>query len=63
MSPTSYQAAPPRISSVAEHRDGVKFCTNVKYEGKALMWNLKVQIKAGPNSVTLDQRNGTLIER
>src|SRR5258708_1203668 len=33
-----------------------------KYEGKALMWNLKVQIKAGPNSVTLDQRNGTLID-
>jgi len=33
-----------------------------KYEGKPLMWNLKVQIKAGTNSVTLDQRNGTLIE-
>jgi hypothetical protein len=25
MSPTSYQAAPPRISSVAEQRHGVKF--------------------------------------
>jgi hypothetical protein len=33
-----------------------------RYEGKPLMWNLKVQIKAGPNSVTLDQRNGTLID-
>lgn len=33
-----------------------------KYEGKTLMWNLKVQIKGGPNSVTLDQRNGTLID-
>src|SRR5689334_24085827 len=26
MSPTSYQAAPPRIRSVAERRLGVKFC-------------------------------------
>lgn len=34
-----------------------------KYERKALMWNLKVQIRAGPNSVTLEQRNGTLIDR
>jgi hypothetical protein len=33
-----------------------------KYEGKPLMWNVKVQIKTGPNSVTLDQRNGTLID-
>jgi hypothetical protein len=34
-----------------------------KYEGKPLVWNLKVQVKAGANSVTLDQRNGTLIDR
>src|SRR6266478_6746948 len=33
-----------------------------KYEGQALMWNLKVQIKAGPNSVILEKRNGTLID-
>ena len=29
-------------------------------EGKALVWNLKVELKAGNNSVVLDQRNATL---
>ena len=33
-----------------------------QYDGKPLIWNVRVQIKAGPNSVTLDQHNGTAIE-
>jgi hypothetical protein len=34
-----------------------------RFEGKALVWNVKVEIKAGDNSVTLDRRNGTLLEK
>jgi hypothetical protein len=34
-----------------------------QYQGKPLVWNVKVQIKAGANSVTLDQRNGITIDR
>jgi hypothetical protein len=34
-----------------------------QYEGKPLVWNVKVQVKPGPNSVTLDQRNGTVLDR
>jgi uncharacterized glyoxalase superfamily protein PhnB len=37
MSPTSYQAAPPRINSVAEQRDDVKFCTNSVHEWLAFV--------------------------
>ncbi|HEY6128819.1 MAG TPA: hypothetical protein VIW23_11605 [Candidatus Acidoferrum sp.] len=33
-----------------------------QYEGKPLVWNVKVEAKAGANSVTLDQRNGTKID-
>ena len=34
-----------------------------KFEEKPLVWNVKVQIKAGANSVTLDQHNGTILDR
>ena len=34
-----------------------------QYESKPLIWNVKVQIKAGKNSITLDQRNGTVFDR
>jgi hypothetical protein len=34
-----------------------------QYQGKPLVWNVKVQIKAGENSITLDQRNGAVLDR
>jgi hypothetical protein len=30
---------------------------------KPLVWNVKVEIKAGDNSVTLDRHNGTKAEK
>jgi hypothetical protein len=34
-----------------------------RLEAKPLVWNVRVEIKAGANSVTLDQRNGVAIDR
>jgi hypothetical protein len=34
-----------------------------RFEDRALVWNVKVEIKVGDNSVTLDRRNGTLVEK
>ena len=34
-----------------------------QYEGKPLVWNVRVEIKTGPNSVTLGQGNGMTIDR
>jgi hypothetical protein len=34
-----------------------------RYQGKALVWNVKVPVKAGDNSLILDLRNGTLLEK
>ena len=34
-----------------------------QYQSKPLVWNVPVQIKAGANGITLDQHNGTSIER
>lgn len=33
-----------------------------RYEGKGLLWNVKVEVKAGANSITLDQHNGTVLQ-
>ncbi len=33
-----------------------------KFEGKPLVWNVKVQMKAGQNSVSLGRENGTLLD-
>jgi hypothetical protein len=33
-----------------------------QYEGKPLVWDVKVQVKSGANSITLDQHNGTVPE-
>ena len=35
---------------------------STRYNNQALMWDQAVQLKAGPNSVTLDQRNATPIQ-
>jgi len=33
-----------------------------QHQGKPLLWNVRVQIKAGDNSVTLDERNASALE-
>jgi len=33
-----------------------------QHQGKPLLWNVRVQIKAGDNSVTLDDRNASALE-
>jgi len=33
-----------------------------QYQGKPLLWNVRVQIKAGENSITLDERNSSPLE-
>ena len=36
---------------------------DVPYNGSHLVWNLRVDLKPGANSVSLDQRNTTPIDR
>lgn len=39
------------------------FLVDVPYNGSHLVWNLRVDLKPGANSVSLDQRNTTPIDR
>lgn len=51
------KATLPAVAPGSYHLFGIG-----KYQGKPLVWDVKVDIKAGANSVTLDQRNGTKLD-
>jgi hypothetical protein len=51
------KATLPAVAPGSYHLFGIG-----QYQGKPLVWDVKVDVKAGANSVTLDQRNGARLD-